>query len=84
MRPEKLELADGRTPDDGRNRVEGVLEVVTFLGPIVRLEVAVRGRPFWVDLPAGRAVSLARKDAVTLVWAPGDAVVIAASGTSPE
>ncbi|PYN62570.1 MAG: spermidine/putrescine ABC transporter ATP-binding protein [Candidatus Rokuibacteriota bacterium] len=84
VRPEKLELAGGRTPDDGRNRVEGVLEVVTFLGPIVRLEVAVRGRPFWVDLPAGRAVSLARKDAVTLVWAPGDAVVIAASGTSPE
>ena len=84
VRPEKLELADGRTPDDGRNRVEGVLEVVTFLGPIVRLEVAVRGRPFWVDLPAGRAVSLARKDAVTLVWAPGDAVVIAASGISPE
>src|SRR5204863_4752229 len=31
VRPEKLELADGRTPDDGRNRVEGVLEVVTFL-----------------------------------------------------
>src|SRR5438874_140948 len=84
VRPEKLELAGGRAPDDGRNRVEGVLEVVTFLGPIVRLEVAVRGRPFWVDVPAGRAVTLARKDAVTLAWAPGDAVVIAASGTSAD
>jgi putative spermidine/putrescine transport system ATP-binding protein len=84
VRPEKLELAGGRAPGDGRNRVEGVLEVVTFLGPIVRLEVAVRGRPFWVDLPAGRALTLARKDAVTLAWAPGDAVVIAASGISAE
>jgi putative spermidine/putrescine transport system ATP-binding protein len=83
VRPEKLELLGGRAPDDGRNRVEGVLEVVTFLGPIVRLEVAVRGRPFWVDVPAGRAVALARKDPVTLAWAPGDAVVIAPTEPPP-
>jgi putative spermidine/putrescine transport system ATP-binding protein len=83
VRPEKLELLGGRAPDDGRNRVEGVLEVVTFLGPIVRLEVAVRGRPFWVDVPADRAVALARNDPVTLAWAPGDAVVIAPTEPPP-
>ena len=84
VRPEKLELAGAGAPDDGRNRVEGVLEVVTFLGPFVRLEVAVRGRPFWVDVPSGEAVALERKKPVTLAWAPGDAVVIAATGTSAD
>jgi putative spermidine/putrescine transport system ATP-binding protein len=83
VRPEKLALV-GEGPSDGRNRVGGVLEVVTFLGPIVRLQVAVRGQPFWVDLPAGEAGALERKTAVVLAWAPGDAVVISAIGTAAD
>jgi len=84
VRPEKLVLVADRAPEDERNRLTGVLEVVTFLGPIVRLEVAVHGRPFWVDLPATQAGALERKKPVTLAWAPGDAVVIATTGLSAD
>ncbi len=84
VRPEKLALAGDGAPGDGRNRVEGVLGVVTFLGPVVRLEVLVRGRPFWVDVAPGQARALERGKPVTLAWAPGDAVVIAATGTSAD
>ena len=84
VRPEKLLLVGDRGPADARNRLAGVLEVVTFLGPIVRLEVAVHGRPFWVDLPATQAGALERKKPVTLAWAPGDAVVIAATGLTAD
>ena len=84
VRPEKLVLVADRVPEAGRNRLTGVLEVVTFLGPIVRLEVAVHGRPFWVDLPATQAGALERKKPVTLAWAPGDAVVIATTGLSAD
>ncbi len=84
VRPEKLLLVGDRGPADARNRLAGVLEVVTFLGPIVRLEVAVHGRPFWVDLPATQAGALERKKPVTLAWAPGDAVVIATTGLTAD
>jgi putative spermidine/putrescine transport system ATP-binding protein len=84
VRPEKLELLAGGAPADGKNRLEGVLEVVTFLGPVVRLEVAVGGRPFWVDVPSGHAGALERKKPVTLAWAPADAVVISPTGTVAE
>jgi putative spermidine/putrescine transport system ATP-binding protein len=84
VRPEKLVLLTDRAPADGRNRFQGVLEVLTFLGPIVRLEVAVHGRPFWVDVPSGEAGALDRKKPVTLAWAPGDGVVIAPTGIATD
>ncbi|HXG05422.1 MAG TPA: ABC transporter ATP-binding protein [Candidatus Binatia bacterium] len=75
VRPEKIGLggAAGET-----NRIEGVVEVITFLGPFVRVEVAARGRPLWVDVPHGAAAALARRKPVTLTFAPADCVVLPA------
>ena len=77
VRPEKLAIvADGAA--DGRNRLHGTVDVPTFLGPVVRLEVSVDGRPFWIDIPQAQAAIVDRKTRVTLAWSPADAVVIAA------
>ncbi len=84
LRPEKLGVVAERTPDDGRNRLHGVLEVATFLGPFVRLEVTVHGRPLWVDVPHATGVLLERRKPVTLAFAPDDCVVIAATGSSAD
>ncbi|MGH7275406.1 MAG: ABC transporter ATP-binding protein, partial [Candidatus Rokuibacteriota bacterium] len=84
VRPEKLALVGEGAPAGGTNRLEGVLEVVTFLGPIMRLEVAVHGRPIWVDVPSVQAGALDRKKPVALAWAPADSVVIVSTGTSGD
>jgi putative spermidine/putrescine transport system ATP-binding protein len=76
VRPEKLSLVAASAPTNGRNRLDGVVDVVTFLGATVRLEVAVQGRPFWVDVPHAQAGGLTRKTPVALAWAPEDAVVL--------
>ena len=76
VRPEKLAVLAAATPPNGRNRVDGIVDVVTFLGATVRLEVSVQGRPFWVDVPHAQAASFPRKTAVALTWAPEDAVVL--------
>ncbi len=81
VRPEKLAVLAAATPDNGRNRVDGVVDVVTFLGATVRLEVSVQGRPFWVDVPHAQAAGFPRKTPVALTWAPEDAVVL--QGVSP-
>jgi putative spermidine/putrescine transport system ATP-binding protein len=73
IRPERLALGG---EGQGRNRLQGVLEVVTFLGPFVRLEVSVHGRPVWVDVPTERATSLERKKPLTLTFAAADCVVL--------
>jgi len=72
IRPEKLALT---ATGDG-NRLDGVVEVVTFLGPFVRVEVAVRGRTVWIDLPQSAAAAAARKKPVTLGFHPADCVVL--------
>ena len=74
IRPEKLSVGTDAAAD--RNRLQGVLEVVTFLGPFVRLEVTVHGRPFWVDVPTERATALERRKPLTLAFAPADCVVL--------
>src|SRR2546425_2662415 len=84
LRPEKLAVVAERAPEDGRNRLHGVLEVVTFLGPFVRLAVAIHRRPLWVDAPHATGVGLERKKSVTLAFAPDDGVVIAATGSSAD
>jgi putative spermidine/putrescine transport system ATP-binding protein len=77
VRPEKLTPADaGATRDDG-NRLDGVVEVTTFLGAVVRAEVLVAGRTLFVDVPHARADALARRKPLTLTFAPADCVVIA-------
>jgi ABC-type Fe3+/spermidine/putrescine transport system ATPase subunit len=76
VRPEKLAVLAAATPSNGENRVDGVVDVVTFLGANVRLEVSVQGRPFWVDVPHAQAAGFARKTPVALTWAPEDAVVL--------
>jgi putative spermidine/putrescine transport system ATP-binding protein len=77
VRPEKLAIVGDGAADD-RNRVRGTVDVPTFLGPVVRLEVSVDGRPFWIDIPQAQAATVDRKTRVTLAWSPADAVVIAA------
>ncbi|HEX3177884.1 MAG TPA: ABC transporter ATP-binding protein [Methylomirabilota bacterium] len=81
VRPEKLALLAATTPLNGRNRVDGVVEVVTFLGATVRLEVTVHGRAFWVDVPHAQAAGFPRKTPVALTWAPEDAVVLQGAGS---
>jgi putative spermidine/putrescine transport system ATP-binding protein len=76
VRPEKLTLSAAGA-DTTLNRLEGVVEVITFLGPVVRVEVIVRGRPLWVDVGHGQARALARKKPVTLAFGPDDCVVLA-------
>jgi putative spermidine/putrescine transport system ATP-binding protein len=76
LRPECLSVVADDGPARGRNRLDGVLEVVTFLGPIARLEVAVHGRPFWVDVPPARARAYPRKKPLALTFDPDDCVVI--------
>jgi len=73
---EVAKLAVGIDAAADRNRLQGVLEVVTFLGPFVRLEVTVHGRPFWVDVPTERATALERRKPLTLAFAPTDCVVL--------
>ena len=53
--------------------------MTTFLGPIIRAEVAVAGRAFFVDVPHALAAAIARKQRLTLGFAPADCVVIAPS-----
>jgi putative spermidine/putrescine transport system ATP-binding protein len=77
VRPEKLTLSVAGT-DAALNRLAGVVEVITFLGPVVRVEVIVRGRPLWVDVAHGQARALGRKKPVTLAFGPDDCVVLAA------
>src|SRR3989440_3845213 len=84
LRPEKLAGVAERAPEGGRNRPQGVLGGLTFLGPLVRLEVAIHGRPLWVDAPHATGVGLERKKSVTLAFAPDDGVVITATGSSAD
>jgi ABC-type Fe3+/spermidine/putrescine transport system ATPase subunit len=77
VRPEKLAISVTGTAT-APNRLEGVVEVITFLGPVVRVEVSVRGRPLWVDVAHGQARALGRKKPVTLAFGPDDCVVLAA------
>jgi len=76
VRPEKLTLADSLSAVAGDNRLEGVVEVATFLGAIVRAEVAVAGRTFFVDVPHARANMVTRRQRLTLAFAPADCVVV--------
>jgi ABC-type Fe3+/spermidine/putrescine transport system ATPase subunit len=76
VRPEKLTLADSASPAAGGNRLEGVVDVVTFLGAIVRAEVTVAGRTFFVDVPHAAAHVVARRQRLTLAFAPADCVVL--------
>jgi putative spermidine/putrescine transport system ATP-binding protein len=77
IRPEKLALYTvPAQPPPGSNCLAGQVEVITFLGAVVRLEVSVNGRAVWVDLPAERADPLERKAKVVLTFTPADCIVI--------
>ena len=76
VRPEKLHVLADTVAANGGNRLDGVVDVVTFLGAIVRLQVSVQGRPFWVDVPHAQAAALPRKTRVALTWRPEDGVVL--------
>jgi putative spermidine/putrescine transport system ATP-binding protein len=80
LRPEALRLAGGPVAVGDDNRLDGVLEVATFLGPVVRLEVNVRGRRVWVDVTRERARGLERRKPVGLTFGPTDASVIPLRG----
>jgi putative spermidine/putrescine transport system ATP-binding protein len=74
VRPEKMAMSGQAAATD--NRLQGVVEVVTFLGATVRLEISVHGRPFWVDVAHEQAHALERRKPVTLTFAPDACVVI--------
>jgi putative spermidine/putrescine transport system ATP-binding protein len=76
VRPEKLTIT-GPASGTGGNRLEGVVEVATFLGAIVRAEVAVAGRTVFVDVPHAQAGAVTRHRRLTLGFAPADCVVVA-------
>src|SRR5262249_61589739 len=82
VRPEKLTLLAAGAVGNG-NRLTGVVEVVTFLGPFVRIEVGVRGRAMWLDVPHAAAATLTRKQPVTVGFSPADCVVLGARWRSP-
>jgi putative spermidine/putrescine transport system ATP-binding protein len=76
LRPERLSLAAEGAGQAGQNRLAGVLEVVTFLGPVARLEVSVHGRPFWADVAPAQARAHSRKKPLALIFDANDCVVI--------
>jgi putative spermidine/putrescine transport system ATP-binding protein len=76
VRPEQLTIADPAAGDAGVNRLEGVVDVSTFLGSIVRVEVSVAGRTLFVDVSTAHAGALARRKRLALTFAPGDCVVV--------
>jgi putative spermidine/putrescine transport system ATP-binding protein len=76
LRPERLRVTTDGPGASGVNRLEGVLEVVTFLGPVARLQVAVHGRPFWVDVAPARARAYPRRKPLALVFDADDCVAI--------
>jgi putative spermidine/putrescine transport system ATP-binding protein len=78
VRPEKLTLVAGPSSAAAPNRLDGVVEVITFLGPVVRVEVTVRGRPLWADVSHAQARALTRKKPVALAFGPEDCVVLTA------
>jgi putative spermidine/putrescine transport system ATP-binding protein len=74
VRPEKLRIAP---PEDASvNRLQGVVEVVTFLGAVFRAELTVAGRPIVVDVSHAQAGAVARRTPLTVAFAPSDCVVI--------
>src|SRR5262249_52997501 len=79
VRPEKLMVLADPVPANGANQLDGVVDVITFLGAVVRLQISVQGRPFWVDVPHARAAVLPRKTRVALIWRPEDGVVLGAA-----
>jgi putative spermidine/putrescine transport system ATP-binding protein len=79
VRPEKLNVLAEPASANGGNRLVGVVDVVTFLGAVVRLQISVQGRPFWVDVPHAQAATLPRKTRVALTWRPEDGVVLGAA-----
>ncbi len=79
LRPERLRVGTEGAGASGGNRLDGVLEVVTFLGPVARLEVAVHGRPFWVDVAPAQARAYPRKKPLALLFDADDCVAIVPS-----
>jgi putative spermidine/putrescine transport system ATP-binding protein len=80
LRPEKLTLTRGDAPIAATNRLSAVVEVITFLGSVVRVAVSAQGRPLWIDLTQRDARGLERKKPVVIAFEPADAVVIPRRG----
>jgi putative spermidine/putrescine transport system ATP-binding protein len=83
VRPEKLAIAEPPAGAGAWNRLEGIVDVATFLGPVVRAEVLIAGHPFFVDVPHALAGAVARKKRLTLGFAPEDCVVVATPSSGP-
>lgn len=67
MRPERIELGDGRP--ELHNRLQAEVQEIVYLGDHVRLYVRAGGRPLTVKLALG-AGQLGAGSTVTLAWAP--------------
>ncbi|MCC7165741.1 MAG: ABC transporter ATP-binding protein [Anaerolineae bacterium] len=70
VRPESLAVHTTMPADNGRNLLEGVVQTMTFLGAITRIEVLVQGERVLADVSAEERVHLAHKQQVWLSFAP--------------
>lgn len=75
IRPENIEIVDVTVPADNcvpSNVVEVEVEVINFLGAVVRMTFFLEGEEMFVDLPEKEfeKISLKRKDKVKLYFPP--------------
>ncbi len=80
LRPEAVSLSDAGASD--RNRVQGVIEEVSFLGAIVRIRVRLKENAITLDtFNNPNAPPPSRGQAVTIGFAREDVLVLEGSGT---
>ncbi|MEX0853929.1 MAG: ABC transporter ATP-binding protein [Bauldia sp.] len=79
LRPEAV-ILDGA--DDGRNRMSGTIDEVSFLGAVVRIRVRFAGNAIWLDtFNSPNAPPPKRGERVTVSFAPEDVVVLEAGSS---
>ena len=62
VRPEDIEVLDGRRVDGFANVIEGTIDRVIFEGPTAQLRVDVGGRELRVDVTGDERLTLMRRD----------------------
>ena len=75
IRPENIEIVDVTVPSENcvpSNIAEVAVEVINFLGAIVRITFFLEGEEMFVDLPEKEfeKISLKRKDKIKLYFPP--------------
>jgi putative spermidine/putrescine transport system ATP-binding protein len=72
VRPEDITLGGPEAGGEAENHLTGVVEVMTFLGPVTRLEVVLEdgagSQPVKVDIPSERRARYPKGSSVTLAF----------------